>query len=141
MSATAAPDLVTTALSEAAAASRDGRIVEQHFSEAQWARAPFPKAFRPRAYTYGNCTIFVGREPMPAPYEEVRWHLSIAHPWRLPCWDEIKHVRAELLPADVHFCQPMPQAKYWINVHQYCLHLWEICDPALTAQWESEVAA
>lgn len=134
MSATAAVDVVSRALADARV---HDPIVEQHLTKAQWANTGFPPEFRPRVFTMANCSIFVGREPVPG--GDLRWHLSIAHPWRLPTWDEIKRARADLLPADVHFCQPMPPEKYWISVHNYCLHLWEIVDPSLTAQWELEV--
>lgn len=113
-------------------------IIERHFTDVHWERLPFPADRRPRAFVFGHCTILVGREPVPN-NGGLRWHLSIAHPFRLPTWSEIKQARAELLPVDLHFCQPMPPAKYWINAHEYCLHLWEIKDPDLTAQWEAEV--
>jgi hypothetical protein len=87
--------------------------------------------------------VFVAREP--AGDEDVgrvpRWHLSIAHPWRDPSWDEIKAAREQCLPPgcrELHFVMPLPPPRYWLNFHPHCFHLWEVFDPELTAQWEAE---
>lgn len=64
-----------------------------------------------------------------------RWHLSISHPFRLPTWDEINAARDAIIPADVWLCQPMPPKEFWINLHSFCLHLWQIRDRDLIAQW------
>lgn len=80
--------------------------------------------------TLGRCTIIAAREG-----EQLRWHLSISHPFRPPTWDEINAARDALIPADVWLCQPMPPKAFWINIHPTCFHLWEIRDHALIAQW------
>lgn len=81
-----------------------------------------------RVGTTGKCRIICAQE-------NGRWHLSISHPWRLPTWAEVNAARDALIPADVWLCQPMPPREYWVNVHQYCLHLWEIRDRPLLEQW------
>lgn len=63
-----------------------------------------------------------------------RWHMSISHPERLPTWDEIKEAREIALPPNVFFCLPFPPKEFWINIHDYCLHLWEIQDQWLVEQ-------
>lgn len=78
----------------------------------------------------GRCQIIAQREGA-----DLRWHLSISHPFRLPTWGEINAARDALIPADVWLCQPMPPRDYWINVHTHCLHLWQIKDRELIAQW------
>ncbi len=118
------------------ASDPNASIVERFYTKAQWARTMFPPEYRPRVFDMGYCSIFVGREP--ASDGSLRWHLSIAHPFRLPTWDEVKRVRAALLPPDVHFAMPMPPEQYWLNVHNYCLHLWEVDDRPLTLSWERE---
>lgn len=81
-----------------------------------------------RIATMGKCRIIVAQE-------QGRWHLSISHPWRLPTWDEINAARDAMIPADVWLCQPMPPKAFWINLHAYCLHLWEVHDRQLLEQW------
>ena len=66
--------------------------------------------------------------------ENGRLHLSISHKDRLPTWDEIKEIRERLLPADAFMCIPFPPKKHWVNVHAYCLHLWEHKDQHLVEQ-------
>lgn len=67
-------------------------------------------------------------------FEEGRWHGSVSTPDRLPTWEEMKEVRRRLLPPDVFLCVLVPPEKYWMNIHNYCLHLWEIRDEVLLKQ-------
>lgn len=87
------------------------------------------------AYRMGKLTVFCGPE---AAAGESRWHLSVAHPDRLPEWEEIKYLRRRLLPEDKFFCLPWPPEEFWLNVHNYCLHLWEIRDPWLIEQMKAD---
>jgi len=70
--------------------------------------------------------------------EEGRWHVSIAHPSRYPKWGEIREIREQLLPADVWLCIPYPPKAYWVNVHRFCFHLWEIQDHLLIEIWRRD---
>lgn len=88
-----------------------------------------------KAYTNGHLAVIVSIDD-----PDERYHLSISHRRRMPTWDEIGQARRELLPPDLHFCIPHPPEKFWINVHPYCLHLWEIRDEKLTKAWEWEGA-
>jgi len=74
-------------------------------------------------YRVGHLSVIRGREP-----SNGRWHMSVAHRERLPSWDEMKYVREKLLPPDVFLVLCWPPKDYWLNVHQYCLHLWETRD-------------
>lgn len=67
--------------------------------------------------------------------DDGRLHLSISFPDRLPTWDEIKHAREELLPEDAFFCVPYPPKKYWMSVHAYAMHLYEVRDETLVNLW------
>ena len=71
------------------------------------------------AYTLDRCTVIVGQE-------QGDWHLSIAHPKRLPTWDEVKEVRYLLIPDKIRMALILPPKKEYVNVHNYCFHLWEI---------------
>lgn len=93
-------------------------------------------------YRVGECGVFLSRDDIAdarSQTRDFRWHLSIAHPTRLPSWDEIKTARS-IVDEKVHFCMPFPAAGYWLNVHEFCFHLWEIKDKELTEQWEYDSA-
>lgn len=87
-----------------------------------------------RAFGKGGCTAIVS-------IDEGRWHLSIARRDRLPTWEELGDARDSLLPPDLFFCVPHPPRSYWINIHEYCLHLYEIRDNVLVRMWAEEGAA
>lgn len=53
-------------------------------------------------------------------------HLSLAHPRRLPTWDEVKRVRYELLPANRTFAMLLPPREQYVNAHEFCFHLVEV---------------
>lgn len=58
-------------------------------------------------------------------------HLSLAHPRRLPTWDEVKRVRYELLPLDKTFAMLLPPPEEYTNLHEYCFQMIEVrgnCD-------------
>lgn len=83
-----------------------------------------------------GCSVIVGHEPArgaPAgiwlpPDELLLYHLSIAHPDRYPTWDEVADARYELIPDGVTMAMLLPPAGEYVNVHDYCLHLWQIDD-------------
>lgn len=70
--------------------------------------------------------------------EDGRWHLSISRPDRLPSWREISAARDRFIPADVVLCVPFPPRKWWLNIHNFCLHLVETRDTELIEQWKYE---
>jgi len=67
-------------------------------------------------------TVTVSRDPT---RHGLLYHLSIAHPTRLPRWDELKYAREHLLPLGKDFMMLLPQSKDYVNLHNYCFHLWE----------------
>lgn len=82
----------------------------------------------------------MGREPVgpdKEALEDLRWHISITGPDRVPTWGEMVEAAHSLRPGVV-FCVPMPPRHWWINVHPDALHLWQIDDKNLEAQWRSE---
>lgn len=105
-------------------------LVQDHLAAMRTAGVP-ASAFRDVTLgTLGQCRIICAREG-----SELRWHLSISHPFRLPTWDEINAARDACIPADVWLCQPMPPKEYWVNLHAHTLHLWQVRDRELIAQW------
>ncbi len=94
----------------------------------------------PVIWRNGRLTAFVGREPVgpdQANLEDLRWHISVRGPSRVPTWEELVRAAHELRPGVV-FCVPMPPRTWWINVHEHVLHLWEVRDVNLETQWRSE---
>lgn len=79
------------------------------------------KAYR----SANNLTIICGKEPC-GPQGQLRWHISVAHNKRYPTWDEIRDARYELIPAEVMVAMFLPPPSEYVNVHQYCFHLFEV---------------
>lgn len=99
-----------------------------------------PPVPAPVVYTKGSLEALMGREPIgpdQANLEDLRWHISVRGPKRVPTWQELVRAAHELRPGVV-FCVPMPPRTWWLNVHEHVLHLWEIRDPNLENQWRSE---
>jgi hypothetical protein len=94
----------------------------------------------PVVHRNGRLEALVGREPV-GPHqqalEDLRWHISVRAPGRVPTWPELVDAAHSLRPGVV-FCVPMPPRTWWLNVHEHVLHLWETRDPNLERQWRSE---
>lgn len=54
------------------------------------------------------------------------WHCSISHPYRYPTWDEIAHIRYELMPDDITVAMILPPKAEYVNLHNFCFHLHQI---------------
>lgn len=54
-------------------------------------------------------------------------HLSLAHPRRMPTWLELKDAK-ELFIGDVAAVQLLPPRSSYLNVHNFCLHLFRRVD-------------
>ena len=52
-------------------------------------------------------------------------HLSISRRDRLPNYNELKSARYQFLPDVPYMIQIFPPTEDFVNVHQFCLHLWE----------------
>ncbi|MEA2090951.1 MAG: hypothetical protein U9O83_01135 [Campylobacterota bacterium] len=53
-------------------------------------------------------------------------HISISHRGRLPNYKEIKEARYQLCPNEIKMAQIYPPKEEFVNLHENCLHLWEI---------------
>ncbi len=75
-----------------------------------------------RTYRMAECSVIVTRE-------FGRWHLSIAHPRRLPTWREVSQARYRVVPDNATMVMILPPKEAYVNVHRFCFQLVEI-DPA-----------
>lgn len=58
-----------------------------------------------------------------------KWiHLSIAHPERLPKWQELIELRDSFLGNKTLCLQVLPPKSRHVNIHKFCLHLWHCVD-------------
>jgi hypothetical protein len=67
-----------------------------------------------------------------------RWHLSIAgRDMKVPVWETVAAIAHEVRPG-VAFVLGVPPKSWWINVHPGTLHLHEIRDENLLANWRAQ---
>jgi hypothetical protein len=55
-------------------------------------------------------------------------HFSIAHPVRMPTWNELVAAKELFLGQEVLAIQVIPPRSRYINLHPNCLHLWRCLD-------------
>ena len=72
-------------------------------------------------YQWGNVNVFVENDG-----GKYGWHLSISTPHRNPTWEEIKEARYDFLPHDVTMAMIFPPTKEYVNIHEFCFHLYQI---------------
>ena len=77
--------------------------------------------------TASGCSVLVGREPA-GRANELLWHISVAHPSRYPTWDELADVRYALVPDDVTMALMLPPRLEYLNLHEFCFHLWQVAE-------------
>lgn len=53
-------------------------------------------------------------------------HASLAYPDRLPEWWEVVAVKEALYGRDQDATMLLPRESDWVNVHDFCLHLWQL---------------
>ena len=52
-------------------------------------------------------------------------HISVSAKRRYPTWDELASARDRFVPG-VRMVMHFPTADEYVNVHETCLHLWEV---------------
>lgn len=82
----------------------------------------------------GLLSATVGLEPIGTAGRSL-WHVSVAHRKmvhgeerfvRYPSWDELKHAKYTLVPADVAMIMVFPRRSVpYVDDHKTALHLWE----------------
>jgi hypothetical protein len=97
-----------------------------------WRKANGDDPPPPRAFEHGGCCALVGREPVVA--GDYRWHISVSGPGRVPSWEELAAAAHALRPG-VPMAVGIPPRSWWVNVHPHTLHLWELRDEHLIAEW------
>jgi len=78
---------------------------------------PMPPNTRFYGSEQSHCTVMVSRT------EEFGWHISVAHPFRHPTWNEIASARYALVPNDVVMVMVLPPEEEYVNLHEHCFHL------------------
>lgn len=53
-------------------------------------------------------------------------HLSLSYPDHLPTWEDITAVRDAFYPRDVDAAMLLPRSEDYVNLHSYCMHLWQV---------------
>ena len=62
-----------------------------------------------------------------------RWlHVSMARANRVPDWQEIKLVKSLFIGDDKTALQVFPPKSQFVNIHEFCLHLWHCLDGDVT---------
>lgn len=72
-----------------------------------------------RAYTMGGCRIIVSQQ-------RAGWHLSVSHETRMPTWEEVRDARYALVPDEATMALLLPPRAEYVNVHEFCLQMYEI---------------
>jgi hypothetical protein len=67
----------------------------------------------------GPCRIIVSQQ-------KAGWHLSISRTDKLPTWEEVRDARYALVPDSATMALLLPPRSEYVNVHEYCLQLYEI---------------
>jgi len=52
-------------------------------------------------------------------------HVSISYPSRCPTWAEMCFIKNIFWSEEETVLQYHPAKKYYMNLHEYCLHLWK----------------
>jgi hypothetical protein len=92
---------------------------------------------RPLCWRRNSLAAMVGFEPVDGQSGDRRWHISVSHKSRVPTWEEMVRTAHDLRPGVV-FVIGVPPRSMWMNVHPNVLHLWEVRDRNLIAQWRFE---
>jgi hypothetical protein len=59
------------------------------------------------------------------PHDGPLWHLSASYSHRLPSWEDMRDLRNALLPPKLDFMLVLPRDGDYVNLHEYCLHIWQ----------------
>jgi hypothetical protein len=87
----------------------------------------------------GRYSVFVTHDNLagPAAPPDHRWHISVAGEHDIPPWPAMAAIVHEARPG-VPFALPLPPQSQWLNFNRRVLHVYEVRDELLTAQWAFE---
>lgn len=89
------------------------------------------------------CRVYVSRDPygrLDDGSPDFRWHISVSQemePSKVPPWGALVAIAHKVRPG-VPLVVGVPPRSQWMNVHEGVLHLVEVKDPNLIAQWRFE---
>lgn len=117
------------------ATSIPGSFVDRSVAGIDWRELPSPSREQ-KAYgaTVADGVLFalVSQDQTTA---GKLWHVSVSFRdrdgsySRCPTWDELKHAKFHLVPADIAMVLIFPRKNVpYVNVHSTTLHLWESTD-------------
>lgn len=72
-----------------------------------------------QVFKFGECSVITS-------IDGGKKHLSISHDERLPTYEELKEARYKFFPDVPYMAQIFPPKSEFVNMHKFCLHLWEI---------------
>lgn len=70
--------------------------------------------------------------------KEEKWlHVSVSRRDRNPSWEDLKEVKDAFIGPDKVAVQVLPRAKDYINIHEFCFHLWHCLDRDVVPNFDS----
>ena len=78
-------------------------------------------------YKWGPLNIIVTDQEQHGEYGLWR-HVSVSNPERLPTQAEMLAVRDRFFGVPATVIQIFPPREFWVNAHEFCLHLWQRLD-------------
>ena len=80
-----------------------------------------PAAEYMRVWYYNGLQIIASAAEMDDGREWL--HVSVSRKSRLPSYDELTRIKREIIGDDKKAVLVLPENKYHVNIHDYCLHL------------------
>lgn len=86
-----------------------------------------------------HVTVLLSLDTISTPREvpDARWHLSAAGSTRVLTWAELVEIAHRFRPG-IMFSIALPPRTMWLNLHEHCLHLWQMRDASLERQFAAE---
>lgn len=99
----------------------DNKIAFKQPENGWFESAPVGKIFEypTKMYSKGPLMALVS-------YENGLWHLSVSGEGFIPTYNQIKEARYSLVPDDCHMAMIYPPKSEFVNVHETCLHLFQL---------------
>ena len=74
-----------------------------------------------RAWTFNGLQIIATAAVMD---DDREWlHVSVSRKSRLPSYEEMTRIKRDFIGDDKKAISVLPEKKYHVNIHEYCLHL------------------
>lgn len=74
-----------------------------------------------RAWSYNGLQIIASAAVMDDGHEWL--HVSVSRKSRLPSYEEMTRIKRDFIGDDKKAISVLPEKKYHVNIHEYCLHL------------------